>query len=423
MKKISSLFFAVIVFFSIWLFNPTDAKAYTEEEKLLLQSWRLVNEAYVDDSFNHQNWWFVREKFLQKPLHNKEEAYQAISEMLATLDDPYTRFLPPQQYQNLQITTSGELSGIGLQISINPEDEQLEVVSPLPNSPAQAAGIQPRDQILTIDGIDTKTLTLDEAANKIRGEMGTFVTLEIKSKKDDTIKEYRLKRDRLSLSSVTARLDDSNPDYPVGYLRLNQFSSNATEDLAHELAKLDEKGAKAYILDLRNNPGGLLQAGIDIARLWLPPSTIVYTVNRQGIFGSYGTTGNPLTNAPLVVLVNQGSASASEILAGALQDNQRAILIGEKTFGKGLIQSLFELPDGAGIAITVAKYETPNHRDINKKGITPDLVITQDPITYFEIGTEKDRQYQAAIAFLTKQENAATMITMNNEELTIDNEQ
>lgn len=416
MKKISSLFFAVILFFSIFLFNLTDANAYTEEEKLLLQSWRLVNEAYVDDSFNHQNWWFVREKFLQKPLHNKEEAYQAISEMLATLDDPYTRFLPPQQYQNLQITTSGELSGIGLQISINPEDEQLEVVSPLPNSPAEAAGIQPRDQILTIDGIDTKTLTLDEAANKIRGEMGTFVTLEIKSKKDDTIKEYRLKRDRLSLSSVTARLDDSNPDYPVGYLRLNQFSSNATEDLAHELAKLDEKGAKAYILDLRNNPGGLLQAGIDIARLWLPPSTIVYTVNRQGIFGSYAATGNPLTDAPLVVLVNQGSASASEILAGALQDNQRATLMGEKTFGKGLIQSLFELPDGAGLAVTVAKYETPNHKDINKKGITPDLVITQDPITYFEIGTEKDRQYQAAIAFLTKQENAPTMITMNNEQ-------
>lgn len=411
MKKISYLLVAIFLFLSILLFNPANANAYTEEEKLLLQSWRLVNEAYVDDSFNNQNWWFVREKFLKKPLHNKEEAYQAINEMLATLDDPYTRFLPPRQYQNLQITTSGELSGIGLQISINPEDKQLEVVTPLPNSPAESAGIQPRDQILTIDGIDTQTLTLDEAANKIRGQIGTLVTLEIKSKKDGTIKEYQLKRDRLSLSSVTAKLDNSNPDYPVGYLRLNQFSGNATQDLAQELAKLDQQGAKAYILDLRNNPGGLLQAGIEIARLWLPQSTIVYTVNRQGIFGSYDATGNQVTDAPLVVLVNQGSASASEILAGALQDNQRATLIGEKTFGKGLIQSLFELPDGAGIAITVAKYETPNHKDINKKGISPNLEVSQDPISYFEIATEKDLQYQAAIAFLNDSKNSPTMIS------------
>lgn len=195
---------------------------------------------------------------------------------------------------------------------------------------------------------------------------------------------------------------------------MNQFSGNASKDLAHELAKLDQKGAKAYILDLRNNPGGLLQAGIEIARLWLPPSTIVYTVNRQGIFGSYDATGNQLTDAPLVVLVNQGSASASEILAGALQDNQRATLIGETTFGKGLIQSLFELPDGAGIAITVAKYETPNHKDINKKGITPNVEVTQDPISYFEIGTEKDLQYQAAIAFLTENDSLPTMISQND---------
>ncbi|WVL02204.1 S41 family peptidase [Cyanobacterium sp. Dongsha4] len=414
MKKIPYLLFAIILFLSTLFLNPANANAYTEEEKLLLQSWRLVNEAYVDDSFNNQNWWFIRQKFLKKPLHSKDEAYEAISEMLATLDDPYTRFLPPRQYRNLQITTSGELSGIGLQISINPEDKHLEVVSPLPNSPAEAAGIQPRDQILTIDGIDTETLTLDEAANKIRGKIGTLVTLEVKSKKEGIIKEYQLKRDRLSLSSVTARLDTSNSDYPIGYLRLNQFSGNASKDLAHELAKLDQEGAKAYILDLRNNPGGLLQAGIEIARLWLPPSTIVYTVNRQGIFGSYDATGNQLTDAPLVVLVNQGSASASEILAGALQDNQRATLIGETTFGKGLIQSLFELPDGAGIAITVAKYETPNHKDINKKGITPNVEITQDPISYFEIGTEKDLQYQAAIAFLTENDSLPTMISQND---------
>ncbi|BAQ63455.1 carboxyl-terminal processing protease [Geminocystis sp. NIES-3709] len=390
----------ILLFICTNVIYTPNAYAYTEEEKILLQSWRLVNEAYVDDSFNNQNWWTIRQKFLKKPLHNREETYTAIKEMLALLDDPYTRLLPPENYHNLQITTSGELSGIGLQISINPENNQLEVVTPLPSSPAELAGIQPRDQIITIDGIDTQTLTLDEAANKIRGEIGTTVILEIKPQNQSTIKTYELKRDRLSLSAVSYDLDKSQPNYPIGYLRLNQFSGNATKDLAHAMVKLEQEGAKGYILDLRNNPGGLLQAGIEIARLWLPPSTIVYTVNRQGILGSYDADGDAITDKPLVVLVNQGSASASEILAGALQDNHRAILIGEKTFGKGLIQSLFELPEGAGIAITVAKYETPSHKDINKLGITPDRIVTQELISYFEIGTDKDLQYQEALTYL-----------------------
>lgn len=401
MKKIClNIAIILLIFCTNFLYIP-QANAYTEEEKILLQSWRLVNEAYVDDSFNNQNWWQVRQKFLKKPLHDREETYNAIKEMLALLDDPYTRLLPPENYHNLQITTSGELSGIGLQISINPENNQLEVVTPLPSSPAELAGIQPRDQIITIDGIDTQTLTLDEAANKIRGEIGTNVILEIKPKDKNNIKTYELTRDRLSLSSVNYNLDKSNPDYPIGYVRLNQFSANATQDLAHAIVNLEQQGVQGYILDLRNNPGGLLQAGIEIARLWLQPSTIVYTVNRQGVLGSYDTDGDAITDKPLVVLVNQGSASASEILAGALQDNHRGILMGEKTFGKGLIQSLFELPAGAGIAVTVAKYETPSHKDINKLGITPDRIVTQEPISYFEIGTEKDLQYQSALAYLT----------------------
>lgn len=405
----------VLLFCVFSLFGgEAQARGYTEEEKLLLQSWRLVNEAYIDDSFNHQNWWLVRQKFLQKPLNNKEEAYKAISEMLATLNDPYTRFFPPQQYKNLQISTSGELSGVGLQISINPDNNQLEVVSPLPNSPAELAGIQPHDQILSIDGIPANTLTLDEAASRIRGEEGTIVTLEIKSQKDGQIRQYQLKRQRLSLSPVVAQLDTTNPDYPIGYIRLTQFSGNATEEVAHSIVQLEKQGAKAYILDLRNNPGGLLQAGVDIARLFLPEGTIVYTVNRQGVLGSYESDGHPITLAPLVVLVNQGTASASEILAGALQDNHRAVLVGERTFGKGLIQSLFQLPDGAGLAITVAKYETPNHRDINKQGIMPDIEVKlEHPITLFEVGTAKDYQYQAAVAYLLQQYQGMPLMASN----------
>ncbi|MHC5821431.1 MAG: S41 family peptidase, partial [Nostoc sp.] len=189
---------------------------------------------------------------------------------------------------------------------------------------------------------------------------------------------------------------------PIGYLRLTQFNANASTELAHAISSLEKKGAAAYILDLRNNPGGLLQSGIEIARLWLDSGIIVYTVNRQGIQGSFEAFGPALTNDPLVILVNQGSASASEILAGALQDNGRAQLVGETTFGKGLIQSLFELSDGSGLAVTIAKYETPEHRDINKLGIKPDKVISQPAINREQIGTEADLQYQAAVELLLK---------------------
>ena len=211
-------------------------------------------------------------------------------------------------------------------------------------------------------------------------------------------------RDRISLNPVYTALD-TNTDKKVGYVRLNQFSANAAQEIARGVNELEKQGAEAYILDLRNNPGGLLQAGVEIARMWLDNGTIVYTVNRQGALGSFDSNSEILTSDPLVVLVNQGTASASEILAGALQDNGRALLVGEKTFGKGLIQSLFELPDGAGLAVTVAKYETPNHTDINKLGIMPDDVISQQPITYAQIASEADEQYQEALKLVTQGES------------------
>ncbi|MEL6940425.1 MAG: S41 family peptidase, partial [Cyanobacteria bacterium J06598_1] len=188
----------------------------------------------------------------------------------------------------------------------------------------------------------------------------------------------------------------------LGYLRLGQFNGNAAEELRTSLQGLEQQGADAYILDLRNNPGGLLQAGIEIARMWLDEGTVVYTVNRQGMLGNYDANGKAITSDPLVVLVNKGTASASEILAGALQDNGRAKLVGETTFGKGLIQSLFDLPNGSGLAVTIAKYETPNHRDINKLGITPDQAVESSVEKRQQFGTNEDAQYQAAIALLSQ---------------------
>ncbi|MBD2431698.1 MULTISPECIES: carboxyl-terminal processing protease CtpA [Fischerella] len=377
------------------------AMALTQEQKLVSEVWRIVNRTYLDDTFNHQNWAAVRQKILSASLPDQKAAYTAIQQMLKSLDDPFTRFLDPEQYRSLQVNTSGELTGVGLQIALNQQTGGLEVVAPIAGSPAEKAGIQPRDRIVKIEGVATQNLTLDEAAARMRGPIGSLVTLVIE-RDGEGQKEFRVMRDRISLNPVVAELQNTPGGLPFGYIRLTQFNANAATELAHAINSLEKKGASAYILDLRNNPGGLLQAGIEVARLWLDSGTIVYTANRQGIQGSFESFGPALTNDPLVVLVNEGTASASEILAGALQDNGRAILVGETTFGKGLIQSLFELSDGSGLAVTIAKYETPNHRDINKLGIKPDKIIASVPITREQIGTEADLQYQAAMEVLTQ---------------------
>lgn len=376
------------------------AAALTKEQKLVSEAWRIVNRTYLDDSFNHQNWASVRQKVLKQPLNDEESAFNAVQKMIATLDDPFTRFLRPEQYRSLQVNTSGELTGVGLQIAIDAKTGVLEVVAPIAGSPADKAGIRSRDRITQIDSTPSTQITLDEAAARMRGLLGTHVYLTIE-REGEASKEIDVVRDRIALNPVVSQLRASPQNVPIGYIRLTQFNANATTELAHAIDSLEQQGAEAYILDLRNNPGGLLQSGIEIARLWLDKSTVVYTVNRQGIQGSFEAYGAPLTRDPLVVLVNQGSASASEILAGALQDNGRATLVGETTFGKGLIQSLFDLSDGAGLAVTVAKYETPNHRDINKLGIAPDRLVKLEPITREQIGTAADNQYEAAVEFLT----------------------
>jgi len=387
----------------IWLSWTTTVWALTEDQKIFSESWRIINRAYVDDSFNHQNWWYVREKLMRQPFKDREDTYQAIEKMLATLDDPFTRLLRPDQYRSLQVNTSGELMGVGLQIAQDADTGDLTVIAPIDGSPAEQAGIQPRDRILKIDGFPTTDLSLDESAARMRGPMGSRVTLTVLREGSPVAEEIVLIRDRIALNPVIAELRSDLGQTPLGYIRLSQFSANATEEVAHAIQSLEQQGAKAYILDLRNNPGGLLQSGIEIARLWLDEGTIVYTVNRQGILGSFEAVGSALTQAPLVVLVNQGTASASEILAGALQDNHRGILVGEKTFGKGLIQSLFDLSDGSGLAVTVAKYETPNHTDINKLGIMPDRVIPSEALLRSQVATTSDQQYQAALQLLSSQ--------------------
>ncbi len=378
-----------------WCWGVPSAAAFTPEQQLVLQAWRTVNQAYYDESFNHQNWWLTRDRTMKQQFPTEEAAYQAITKMIATLDEPFTRLLRPEQYRSLKVNTAGELSGVGLQIGMKAGSKSIEVIAPIAGSPAAQAGILPHDIIVEIDAIPTSELTLDTAAVRMRGAMGTNVSLIVQTA-EKTPREVILIRQKIELNPVTAELHTEN-GHKIGYLRLAQFSAKAAEELGENITKFKKQGVTGYVLDLRNNPGGLVQAGVEIARQWLNEGTIVYTVDRRGAIDSIESTGTALTDAPLVVLVNEGTASASEILAGALQDNGRAKLIGTKTFGKGLIQSLFDLPNGSGLAVTVAKYETPNHHDIHKLGITPDRVVPTPEISLESAATADDTQYLAAV--------------------------
>jgi carboxyl-terminal processing protease len=354
------------------------ALALSSEQQLVLQAWRKV-----------------RDETIKQTIPDTKSAYNSIEKMLASLDEPFTRLLRPEQYRSLQVNTAGELYGVGLQIGITTDSKQIEVIAPIAGSPAEKAGIKTHDIIVKVDATLTQELDLDTAAAKMRGPAGTNISLTIKSPGAPE-KEVILERQKIDLHPVIAELRKDGQK-PIGYIRLAQFSAKAPAETAAAIKDLAKKGAKAYVLDLRNNPGGLVTSGLEIARMWLNDATIVYTVNRQGISDSFNATNEALTDLPLAVLVNSGTASASEILAGALQDNQRGIIVGEKTFGKGLIQSLFELNDGSGMAVTVAKYETPSHQDIHKKGIEPQVKAAagESPDS-----KNVDNQYQAAVKAL-----------------------
>jgi carboxyl-terminal processing protease len=377
---------------------------YLQEQKFLTNVWQIVNRSYVDADFNHQNWYKVRRQFINRKFNSREDTYGAIREMLATLDDPFTRLLEPDKFRSMQTSTSGELTGVGLQIAVDEPDNRVTVIAPIEGSPADAAGVRSRDRIVGIDNIPTKGLTLDECATRMRGAIGSAVKLSLERPIADGKSFEKLdvliKRDRIAVTPIIAKLNQEE-NHKVGYIRLNQFNGNAATDMEKTLKQFKSQGADRYVLDLRGNPGGLFDAGLQIARMWIPEGTVVYTVDRHGVQESFEAKGAAITTDPLVVLTDGGSASASEILAGALQENDRAQLVGTTTFGKGLIQSLYELEDGAGLAVTIAKYETPKHHNIHKRGIIPDVEVSlTEPISRKQLGTQEDPQYVAALSVL-----------------------
>ncbi len=383
--------------------QSTSLKAWGDGQKVVAAAWSYVDKAYVDPTFNHQNWWGIRQQLLGRDLSDPKATQAAIEEMLASLGDPFTRFLDPDHYTSLQTSTAGALSGVGLQIAIN-DQGQVIVISPMLGSPAEAAGIQSGDQITAIEGLSVAGWTLDQVADALRGIPDTQVSMTVARPANtpaDTfeILNITLTRATIEINPVRASLLETAQGSPVAYIRLGQFNGHSAADMRAALTAAETEGATGYILDLRNNPGGLLQAAIEIAGLWIPEGDIVQVVGRDGILDSISAQHQALVTDPLVVLINGGSASASEVLAGALQDSGRAQLVGSRSFGKGLIQSLFDLPDGSGIAVTTAKYLTPSGRDINHEGIEPDVTVLWSPIP-----GEADPQLAAALEVLSQSE-------------------
>lgn len=352
---------------------PAPLSALSEYQQLVVDAWSLVNQSYVDPAFNGVPWKRLRQEALEQPINDRDDAYGAIAHMLAPLDDPFTRLLRPAEFQALNESTAGAISGVGLRLGVKEGETAVVVVGALKGSPAQEAGIEPGSRVLSVAGKDVDDLGLEGVAAALRGPAETRVTLVLELPEGDQ-ETHVLERRMVDLRPVRSRRLRKN-GHTYGLLQLSQFSENVPEQVVMALDDLEEKEIEGLVLDLRNNSGGLVGSGIAVGDVLLDELPLVQTVDRNGIGETINTSAGSLYSGPMVVLVNSGTASASEILAGALQDHHRATLIGRPTFGKAVIQTLLPLGDGSGLAVSVAHYLTPRGHDIDKEGLMPDLVL------------------------------------------------
>jgi len=312
----------------------------------------------------------------------------AIRGMIGSLDE-HSQFLDKEAYQDMQDDTRGQFGGLGIVISM--KDNALTIVSPMEDTPGFRAGLLPDDRIIQIDATPTEGLNLAESVKLLRGEPGSKVTLKILRPKTRDVREITLERAEIKVDSVKdARIIED----AIGYVRITQFNEPTSESLEVELKKLREQGMQALVLDLRNNPGGLLQSAIDVSKKFLRKREIIVSTRGRNVRdGQQYRAGDRdrIEGLPMVVLVNGGSASASEIVAGALQDHKRAVLIGEKTFGKGSVQSVLQMSDASALRLTTARYYTPSGRMIHEQGIEPDIVVPMSPEDWRSLMLQKVR--------------------------------
>lgn len=391
----------------------------------------VIQDSYVENANAHKNKEEKNKKTPQDAQKNtkvtKKSLMQgALKGMMESLDDPHSVYFTSEELRSFQEDIRGKYVGVGMVIQ-KKVGEPLTVVSPIEDGPAYKVGIKPKDQIVEIDGESTYNLTSEEASKRLKGKANTTVKVKVYREANKLTKVFELKRETIELKYVKSKMLEGG----IGYLRLTQFGDNVYPDMKKALEGLQAKGMKALILDLRSNPGGELGQSIKIASMFIEKGKIVSTRQKKGEETVYSREGKYFGNFPMVVLINGGSASASEIVSGALKDYKRATLIGEKTFGKGSVQTLLPLPDGDGIKITIAKYYTPNGISIDGTGIEPDkkvedkdyYLISDGTITNIdenqqkenkkeiikefkgekaakEVDTHKDIQLEAAIKFL-----------------------
>jgi carboxyl-terminal processing protease len=333
-------------------------------------------------------WNLTKEKFYKQPVSDKDLYYGALKGLVSGLDDPYSAYFDPKEAKAFMEDLNASFVGIGAHIGI--KEDKLTVVAPLEDSPAEKAGVQSGDWIVTIDEVETSGMSVEEAVSKIRGEDGTQVVLQISRKGLDALKEIKIIRQKITVDSVKTKIEEGN----IMTISISTFNGDTTPLFYRAVQDALSKNVKGIIVDLRSNPGGLLTAAVNVSSAWVGYDLIVSETGKTTKNSFNGVTAPRLNGIPTVVLVDGGSASASEIVAGALQDYKYATLIGTKTFGKGSVQDYQELPDGSAIKITTAEWFTPNGRNINKTGIEPDILVEFDVEAFKK--NEHDNQKQTA---------------------------
>lgn len=353
--------------------SPTNSTKENSPKALVEQVWQSVDNKYIDRTFNGQDWNAIRQRYLNRSYGSYEEAYQAIREMLKLLDNLYTTFYDPDQYKNLQ--GSRDVAGIGIRLASDEKTRSITVIQPIENSPAQRVGLLPKDIITTIDGKSVEKIDVNTVVQLLRGKAGTSVTLGVLRNGQPIT--FQVQRAKIEFPALQYYSEETTGGR-VGYIHIIQFSAKANQEMKAAIENLEKQNVKGYVIDIRSNVGGLLRVSIDITRMWLSKGVIINTVDRDGKREQQLANNSALTQKPLVVLVNNGSASASEVLAAALQENQRAILVGTKTFGNNLIQLVQALQNETGLAVTTQKWLTPKGKDINHRGLNPDVFVDLD---------------------------------------------
>lgn len=374
--------------------EDTTEQAY-EQIRLFTKALLLIRQDYVDES----------------KISYSNLVAAALAGMLQSLD-PYSQYMEPTDYRDLKEDTLGRFGGIGIQVGI--KDNVLTVIAPMEDTPAFKAGIVSGDKIVEIDGERTDKLSMRDAVHKLRGEEGTSVKLKIVREKE--LKDFTLVRQTIRLTSVKGAkiLRDG-----IGYIRITEFSEPTGKAMQAALAKLTAEKMQALVLDLRNNPGGLLASAVEVSEMFLPKGKLIVSVRGRGDVPrqqpAYARGASHYTDFPMAILVNNGSASASEIVAGALHDNERAILVGETTFGKGSVQNVLPIEDGSALRLTTARYYTPSGLSIHEKGIEPDIVVPVSPEEW--VNVQRKRSYEETPALLAGQDKPANLDKVTDRQL------